>query len=113
MDANFNLNNEQQVDERKTLSQWDDSQQSKLERVPRPAWAKREHACLNGGRKESRSQALGRAVTDLAEGILTPLVFETEETSEYGPEIRPKNIAEIRISEHWNEWKGPVGDHTP
>jgi RES domain-containing protein len=27
----------------------------------------------NGGRKESRSQALGRAVTDLAEGILTPL----------------------------------------
>jgi len=26
----------------------------------------------NGERKESRSQALGRAVTDLAEGILTP-----------------------------------------
>jgi hypothetical protein len=23
--------------------------------------------------------------------------------SEYGPEIRPKDIAEIRISEHWNE----------
>jgi hypothetical protein len=26
----------------------------------------------NGGRKESRSQALGRAVTEFAEGILTP-----------------------------------------
>jgi hypothetical protein len=27
---------------------------------------------FSGERKESRSQALGRAVTDLAEGILTP-----------------------------------------
>ena len=32
----------------------------------------------DGGRKESCSQALGRAVTELAEGILTPLVFETK-----------------------------------
>src|SRR5271157_5366496 len=29
-------------------------------------------AQTNGERKESRSQALGRAMTDLAEGILTP-----------------------------------------
>jgi hypothetical protein len=36
---------------------------------------------MNGERKESRSQALGRAVADLAEGILTPSRIRTGKNS--------------------------------
>ena len=53
----------------------------------------------NGERKESRSQALGRAVTDLAEGILTPSRIRKGE--------EPCNLAEKPKAAEQDRSSGP------
>src|SRR6516164_7896385 len=51
---------------------------------------------MNGERKESRSQALGRAVTHLAEGILTPSRIRTGKNLVIYPRnLKPKSQIEV------------------
>ena len=50
----------------------------------------------NGERKESRSQALGRAVTDLAEGILTPArIRNGKNLVNYARSLKRQNKIEV------------------
>ena len=51
---------------------------------------------MNGERKESRSQALGRAVADLAEGILTPSRIRTGKNLVIYPRnLKPESQIEV------------------
>jgi RES domain-containing protein len=51
---------------------------------------------MNGERKESRSQALGRAVTDIAEGILTPSrIRNGKNLVIYPRSLKPESTIEV------------------